>query len=675
MSRISSVFKPKNRMDIEVFRKNVSCNPLFGDIVMWVGIKGVRGLLENLGSLFHAFRLGRRRRKCLVPLLLLALFSSCTNIKFSDRKPAAEVFLPDQSTLNGAAFTLSRVVIDPNPDFAGSVYNMIGQNGEFDNYCGGSYGTCICVYTYTMGTQVNQISESQVSYQETNMLRCPNGAPSGASSFSVKIRTQAGSGGGPFDSNTLTFTLGAGGAFENSAVYADLADERSYQQIQRYQCRKLEFIPSPFDSAFLDPIQSQDPRIIYPFNFYTGNVGESILALQRNVANAGWECTLTPTFDYELHWWANPIVFSTAPCASGFCMGDGELIYPMNSLESGKVPVTSGSTASGKRRSSFALLPRAYGVFNIPVIAATAPRNYVSAFYSGQAVDDTLRLRPMGFAAQPVVQPGGGSGCPNIPIPAKARWVKLWNFRATDLQPPRRVQSTTATLSSPIACLSSEPNDLFDSCYFYNGSATPTPTPKTLGNSNEATDDTLAYRIGLMPGGGGGGRNASACYKLKNWDTFEASLFAFNYRYSNIEERNLFMTYPWGVYSTLAGTSGFTANLPGGTQSALQQVTGTRPEAIPVDVVDDTVPLSQDLYSDHLFVVTDPSITITDFQDLNSTEAKNYRPVTYRTRGACPGSSRATCSQEQVNWELNTKNINQPLGPEVYPLCVLQFSD
>jgi hypothetical protein len=186
----------------------------------------------------------------------------------------------------------------------------------------------------------------------------------------------------------------------------------------------------------------------------------------------------------------------------------------------------------------------------------------------------------------------------------------------------------------------------------------------------------MASRIALMQVGGG--RNPSACYNLKpDWDTFIASLFAFNYRYSNIEERNLFMNYPWGVYSGLQGTTAFSPIMPGGTTSALQQVTIALPDAIPADVVGpaDTVPLSPDLYSDHLFVVTDPSITITDFQDLNSTEAKNYRPVTYRTRGACPGSSRATCSQEQVNWELNTKNINLPLGPEVYPLCVLQFSD
>jgi hypothetical protein len=345
----------------------------------------------------------------------------------------------------------------------------------------------------------------------------------------------------------------------------------------------------------------------------------------------------------------------------------------MGTLESGKVPVSSGSTATGKRRSSFALLPRAYGVFNIPVIAATAPQSYVSAFYSGQAIDQSLTLQPLGFAAQPVIQPGGGSGCPNIPIPPNARWVKLWNFRATDLQPPRRVQSTTATLNFPIACLSSEPNDLFDSCYFYTP---PGGGFKTLALSDEVTNASMASRIALM--GVGGGRNPSACYNLKSdWDTFEASRFAFNYHYSTIEERNLFMNYPWGVYSTLTGTSDFTATFPGTTTSVLQQVTGTRPEAIPADVVGpaDTVPLSPDLYSDHLFVVTDPSITITDFQDLNSTEAKNYRPVTYRTRGACFGSSRATCSQEQVNWELNTKNINLPLGPEVYPLCVLQFSD
>ncbi len=657
-------------------------NPLFGDSVMRVGIKGAFGLLQKTGTRFHAFGLSGRRGGSLFFVLAIAFLASCTNIKFSDRKPAAEVFLPDQSTLSGGAFSLRGVIPDPNPSFAGSMYNMLGQNGEFDNYCGGNYGTCSCVYTYTSGSNVNQIIEAQVQYQESNMLRCPNVVPSGASSFSVKIQTQAGAGGGPFDSNSLSITPGAGGSFENSPVYADLTDERSYQPVRRYQCRRLQFIPSPFDSTFLDPIQSQDPRIIYPFNFFTSNVGESILALQRNGTNQGWECTLTPTLDYSLHWWANPMVFSDAPCASGFCIGDGELIYPMNTLESGKIPVSSGSTATGKRRSSFSLLPRPYGVFNTPVIAATAPQTYVSAFYSGQAVDATLTLSPLGFAARPVVLPGGGSGCPNIPIPANAKWVKLWNFRATDLQPPRRVVSTRATQSFPIACLSSPSGDLFDSCYFYNAPLTPT-SERTLGNSDENLSISLAARIGLMTAqGGGSGRDPSACYYLKSdYDTFIASLFAFNFNSAIPEQLNFLNDYPWGVYSSVSTTLTFPAAFPGGTQSNLFQVpAGSRPEAIPADLVDPTdntatAPLSPDLYSDHLFVVTDPAITIADFQNLNSTEAKNYRPVTYRTKGACNNSSRSTCTQEQVNWALNTKNINQPLGPEVYPLCVLQFSD
>jgi hypothetical protein len=652
--------------------------PLFGDIVMRVGIKGVARLLKTAGSVFHALGLQGRRRGALALLLLILPIASCTNIKFANRGPASKEFFPDQTALNKAAFALNQIVVDPNPNFAGSMYNMIGQNGEFGNYCSGNYGVCSCEYTYTLGTNVNQMIQTQVVYVEDNMLRCPNSVPSGAASFSVKIMTQAGQGGGPYESNSLSVNLGTGGTFESSAVYADLADEKSYVPVRRYQCRKLEFISSPFDSTFLDPIQSQDPRVIYPFNFYTTNVGESILALQRNGTSAGWDCTLTPTFDYSLQWWANPMVFSDAPCTTDFCLGDGELIYPVDSLESGKVPVQPLSLETGKRRSSFAVLPRPFGVFSVPIIAAAAPQNYVSAFYSGQAIDQTFTLRPLGYAAQPVVQPGGGSGCPNIPIPAKSRWVKLWNFRATDLQPPRRVRSTTATLNFPIGCLSSKPDDLFDSCYFFN--AAPGGSQE-LANSDELTLTTLASRVIMMGGNsGGGGRDPSACYNLTpaSPDIFEASMFAFSYGVST-QLTNVFKGYPFGLYSGISGLTGLSVTMPGGTNPTnLYQVNGARPQGNPVDVVGaaDTVPLSNDLYSDHLFVVSDPSVTLADFQNLNSPVSKSYRPVTYRSRGACTGpTSRAGCNQDQVNWEVNVKNINQPTGPEVYPLCVLQFSD
>jgi hypothetical protein len=654
---------------------------MFGEVVMQVGFKGVRRLLEKTRVKFRSFHVQWSGLGVFFLLVSAAIQPACTNIKFADRKLASEFFLPDQNSVNGASFKINSLF----PASGGGVYELIGQNGEFDNYCSGNFGACSCVYTYTIGSNVNQIAESQVTYQESNMLRCPNAVPTGAATFSVKIQTQAGSNGGPYFSNSLSLNLEGGGTFENSVVYADLSNERSYLEVKRYQCRRNDFIPSPFDSGFLDPIQSQDPRIIYPFNFYTTNVGESILAIQRNGTAAGWECTLTPTFNYSLHWWANPMVFSSAPCTSAFCVGDGELIYPSGSLESGRIPASLGSTATGKRRSSFSLLPRAYGVFDVPVIAAAAPRDLVSPFYSGQNIDAGLTLSPLGYAARPVIAADGGSACPNITIPPNARWVKLWNFRATDLASPRRVQSTIATLNHPIACLSSEPDDLFDSCYFHdapsNSGSIKLPVTDASGSAS------MASRIAFMDvnGSGGGGRDSSACYKLNAYDTFEASLFAFNYETSEAE--SLLRSYPWGVYSTLPASpavitesmgTGF--SMPGGgTSDTLRKLlTGIpRPTGIPTDVVGvaDTLPLSQDLFSDHLFVITDPSVRVADFQNLNSSESNNYRPVTYRSRGACPGNSRATCLQDQVNWELNTKNINQPLGPEVYPLCVLQFSD
>ncbi|NDG83822.1 MAG: hypothetical protein EBX52_02145 [Proteobacteria bacterium] len=635
---------------------------------------------RNSGPEFKRF--GFMNRSVGVFLFLLAsALASCTNIDTVTRSPSSVIqqVSPVGGPTGTAAFSLVGLV--PDPTLGSSVYDLLGQNGEFDQFCSPAVSACDCVFSYDLPAVGKQVVQVANSHQETNMIRCPNVIPPGIQTFEVKLVTTAP--GTVYESNSMIGSFGAGGNLQGAPGFVDIADELSYSQVQRYQCRRLDFIPSPFDGSFLDPIQSQDPRVIYPFNYYTTNVGESLLALQRNSTASGWECTLTPTLDNRMHWWANPMVFSVAPCTSAFCMGDGELMYPQNALESGRIPTTVLSTANGKRRSSFALLSKPYGVFNVPVIAATAPNTTVAAYYSMQAIDQNLTLGPLGYAARAIPSTSGNlttSSCPAVTIPSNARWVKLWNFRA-DLKAPRRVAGTTASLNNPIGCWTESGSGIYDSCQNSQTNGTSNtgygPLLKQLSNPNVTAETEFAARVALTSTSGGSGRDPSACYKPQtlNPDLMEPSWFAFNGG-SVSEILSSLISKPWSLYSNVssvvARTSPSWLYEVQNTSSATNPTTGTFKDIVSPG---QSQPLSADNYTDQMFVVTDVGVSDSAMITANSS-VDQYRPRTYRTKADCPGISVASCASSGfIEWGINSRNVDNANGPEVYPLCVLQFTD
>ncbi len=630
--------------------------------------------------------------RALLPLVLLAVpITSCTKISNAVRAPSSTVYLGDPvGGGDSGSFRLTGVVTDPV--LGNSVYSMLGQNNEFELYCGGSFGACKCRYTFEQGALGTQIIEVASTHQESNMIRCPNSVPTGVASFEAMIFTSGGDTGQAFESNSLTVSLGAGaggGGGQVSVQYLDTRDELSYAQVRRYQCKKSEFIASPFDSTFLDPIQSQDPRVIYPFNYYTSNVAESILALQRNSSAQGWECTLTPTLDHRTHWWANPMVFSAAPCSSPFCIGDGELMYPADAIESGRIPVSAGSTANGKRRSSFALLKGPYGVFNVPVVAATAPKDYVSAWYSLESVAPDLTLGALGYAARPIPTQGGSSACPAVPIPTNARWVKLWNFRATDLTPPKKVTGTSDSISSPIACWTRRGNGVFDSCEYsqhsISGSGPNLSDVDGSGNFLYTLEHLAAGQFAgrvALTAATGNGRDPSACYKVDPAlpDLLQPSWYAF----SGLSVQDM-QAKPWGLYAGITAiesrVDALGTPVPNVSPTPAQVLNGSTLNAgTPSDEVlpGQTAGIANDNLVDQIFIVTDPQVQ--DSSMRNGSPPAEFQPVTYRSKAGCPGNSRSNCPVSghegtMVNWGVHTGQVNQPAGADTYPLCVLQFLD
>ncbi len=344
-------------------------------------------------------------------------------------------------TTVGGAFKLDTVL--PTQSTNGATYDMIGEGAQFDNFCAGTYGTCKCVYTYTPhGSTGTQTIEADITYSESNLLRCDNTVPSGVGIFTAQIvvydSTNTPT---PYSSNTITVSLSSG-AFSGSTTWLDLSSSASYVQVQRFQCRKREFIANPLDNnGNWDPFQSQDPEIIYPFNFFSTNVADSLLHYQQS-ADQSWDCSISYP-DTTPPWWSNPYVYSSSNCVGDpFCGGDQELMYPTANLSSGKIVVGgAGSTSTATRRASFYLATQPYGVFQTPLKAAIAPSGYL-----------TSKFGQIGYAAQPVPNNAGSTSCPNIALPPNATWVKLWNFRATNITAPKHVYWDSAGASSQIVC-------------------------------------------------------------------------------------------------------------------------------------------------------------------------------------------------------------------------------
>jgi hypothetical protein len=656
--------------------------------------------------------------------LSLTILSACNNISSNLRAPSSLVALSDPSNGSGSGnFTIQTLAADAVSPATVIDLIGVGSGSQFDQYC--ALGTCLCEYSYSQNGVGSQTASTPVTYQESNMLRCANIVPSGITQFQVRIIVVPSGGAGSgtpaainpdgilYTSNTLDGNF-TSGALAGSTSYLDLTNAATYVPVQRFQCRKRDFIENPMNAGMIDTFQSQNPAIIYPFNYYTTNVAQSLLTQQQST-DASWECSLNATSDHSLQWWANPNVFSLSTCTSSFCSGDGALMYPQNALTSGKVPVANPA-ANGKRRSSFYLASSAYSVFSIPVKAAISPVNYVASNYA-----------VIGYAAKPIANTSGTSSCPNIALPPKSTWVKLWNFRATDITASKKVTGSQSITNTAIVCDSTHPsgagNDytkmIFPSCEM------PDPNNKIFGTPLDAVDVAsgvaLASRVAALTSSGGAA-NPSACYNFGQGNHVygtegnQTGFIPWASNYTGAPAPNLFAGldlwlpspyklddtitldmltgYAWNVYANAS------TNVTNGTwklQTRPDVISGPAtvqdqflttdatfaqfvlPAATPTDYSSQltTVALSTDNYTDQIFVVTEPTVSDTDMRN-NASSIQQYVPRTFRSQADCPGP--AACDpnatgKTPITWGINTLEIGASSGSDMYPLCVLQFYD
>ena len=336
------------------------------------------------------------------------------------------------ATTTAVAFTLSQVLEDAtNPttvlDLIGDGSNAIGNN------CGGTSSSsttslCNCSYTYTTNGST-QSFETPSIYVEQNMMRCQySGVPSGVTTLSVEIHVLA--------SNAYTNSVSF--SYLGTGVTVDPTQISSFLQVSRFQCRDILYIPHLFDGNLYDALQSEDPTLTFPFDFYTTDFG---VALQSYI-NAGtsvsyWNCPTNPSLyaNYTLNGGGS---YANLPSDTTFIfsVGDNGRMYPPPAY------TATPASASQLDRSTFYVASAPSGVFSVPLDAYIGP-TVVTAYGSTPA--------PLGYGAAPIPTGIGTEQCPSSSIPQGYHWVKVWLFRA-DLPARHYLSSSTLTEVGQISC-------------------------------------------------------------------------------------------------------------------------------------------------------------------------------------------------------------------------------
>ncbi len=379
----------------------------------------------------------------------LALFalSACTNLP--GRRVIAGFTNPTETPGTGSSSFINLLRVLKSAHSPSSQFDLLGDGtGQIGQYCigVGAEASCQCRYKYVTPAGAQETLDVDPTYSEADLLRCPyTEVQSGVSTIDVSIYFVSAN---KF-SNTFSYSFPGGGSLPGGSDPTAIA---TFIEPMRYQCRDVVYIPYLFErldrasgSKIYDPFQSESARLTYPLNFYTSNLARAI-GLYSNIvsggdsgtedgpeANSFYDCALNPK---ALPAWANLRIYSLAPDPSG-----SHEIFP--------------GTSGAINRSKFLLARDATGVFNKPINGRFAPPSdtqpaglFTRYTPPGQnPLPNTLP--PLGYGAAPV-----GEACPNVPIPAGHRWVKLWQFQAalpnrTYVYDTAKVDETRAIFCDP----------------------------------------------------------------------------------------------------------------------------------------------------------------------------------------------------------------------------------
>jgi hypothetical protein len=464
------------------------------------------------GKLQARIRAGARVAFALAGLLGLGLsMHGCANVL--SRFKARTTTSLNAGYVRPPIYIVTALISAANPT---SQLDLVGENGEFGKYCAvpsSSTGTgagstsvdtpCKCRYRYTTAQGVQTVSEFNTTLVENDYVQCPNSLVTNNSTVSVSLRVAATN----LNSNQVTVNLATSG------TSLDFADPKSFQELKRFQCRKIASMPNPLDSGAettndgrnvchggtektYDPIQSDRADNNFAQNYYTNSVGASLRNWVNMSATSGtpekyndYECSFDPE---RPKYWADYNLFSVDPDPSS----GSQRIFP-------------GSYTDSVHRSTAFLAKAAVAPFTVPVHAYYAP--FIKTF--GQTSSNNL-TSPIGYAA--TMDPTGQ--CPSsVVLPTGTRWVKLVRYKLEFSPRYIKLNATTTTsqdeVSTGIVCLSSSATrEYAPDC---NAQNTTTPPACHLSNAETPSNNCggLAYRSIGSPGTGI--ENDPLCIKIK----------------------------------------------------------------------------------------------------------------------------------------------------------------
>jgi hypothetical protein len=379
--------------------------------------------------------------------IALVALSACTNLP--GRRVIAGFTNPTELPGTGSSSFINLLRVLKSAHAPQSEFDLLGDGtGQIGRYCVGVGGeaSCQCRFKYVTPAGAQETLDVDPTYSEADLLRCSySEIQSGVSTIDVSIHFIEAN---KF-SNTFSYSFPGGGSLPGGGDPTAIA---TFIEPMRYQCRDVVYIPYLFErldrpsgSKIYDPFQSENSRLTYPLNFYTSNLARAI-GLYSNIvqpggsgvengpeANAYYDCALNAK---SLPGWANLRIYSLAPDPSG-----SHEIFP--------------GTSEAINRSKFLLARDATGVFNKPVNgrfappSETQPAGLFTRYTPPGQNPPANTLPPLGYAAAPI-----GEACPNIPIPAGHRWVKVWQFQAalpnrTYVYDSKKIDETRAIFCDP----------------------------------------------------------------------------------------------------------------------------------------------------------------------------------------------------------------------------------
>lgn len=666
----------------------------------------------------HQLRNGMSKTNVFITLLLVLAPLGCSSnliktLLSNNLSNNTVTVPPNRGGVGNGAFTISRIVPDPYDsntiDIIGDGSGAIGTTCVPTNSAGSSSGAstvCNCTFQYSASTNLNQRADIPISYNETDMARCSiSSIPKNITSIAVSIHVI----------NSDEYTNQINYSFQGTGITLNPNDPASFSMVSRFQCRDKIVIPYFLDPSIYDPIQSENPYITAPLNFYTTNIYNSIVSFAAASGQyqqlSTWECP--PILDPDQY--LNPI-----------SLANFNKTYQNNMNIYSKAPL-SGSwqiypPPSGIfDRSTFYLSKKSSGVFNVPVNAYFAP---------GLITQQGGTYPPIGYGAQPISSGANQETCPDTAttIPPGYHWVKVWLFRAslpsrTSVTPNSNSNSfsqitsiacnpgiwlNTTTPKSP--AVAADYNPVFAGCY--RTSEELIPNTINYANALISTDTNLGASPLIDPISGiDNGTGNSKTYFAER---------VIGYRTGSVSCVKLqditgqIIKLPCSPNSTGAGcnpdgSDTWSMNLPIATEN-----TNTNWACAPGSVIDPFTPSTQcssasltiatpqpttfipsstavqvnnlDASSnryDFIFVVTPTTVMVNDM--LNSDSSLAYQPLRYQTYLDCTSSNylsdcSSPASKVISNYGIKLHDVgnngdpsgNDPSRPGVFPVCAIQ---